>query len=262
MNPTDSRPAFGSDIAVDAFRRDGYLIVRNFTDAAMCRELDRIVEDSLHPPIAPLEYEADVHYPGAPMSKMSRGGFTPRRLLNAYTRDAKFRRWATSGDMTRVLTSLMGTDDLCLSQNHHNCIMTKHPGFSSLTSWHQDIRYWRFDRPELVSVWLALNAEYPDNGGLSLIPGSHESDLGRGRLDAALFMRTDLPENREMIDSAVAVELDPGDALFFHCKTYHAAGRNQTDQVKKSVVFTYRAADNNPIPETRSAVYPDIALRR
>jgi len=48
--------------------------------------------------------------------------------------------------------------------------------------------------------------------------------------------------------------------LFFHSTTFHAAGRNETDDIKRSLVFTYRAADNEPIPETRSAVYPDIVV--
>jgi len=30
--------------------------------------------------------------------------------------------------------------------------------------------------------------------------------------------------------------------------------------VKRSLVFTYRCADNAPIPETRSAVYEDIPV--
>lgn len=248
------------DLAIDAFHRDGYVIVRDFTPPGECQRMDAVVEASLDPPLAPLEYEADVHYPGAPVSKSSIGGFTPRRLLSAYTRDESFRHWSTSPAISAMLRALVGSERLCLSQNHHNCVMTKFPGFSSMTSWHQDIRYWRFDRPELVSVWLALDHENEENGALSLIPGSHRSDLGRGRLDASLFLRTDLAENREMIDTAVTAVLNPGDALFFHSKTYHAAGRNQSGRVKKSVVFTYRAADNNPIPETRSAVYTDIPL--
>ena len=48
--------------------------------------------------------------------------------------------------------------------------------------------------------------------------------------------------------------------LFFHSRTLHAAGRNVSDAVKRSLVFTYRAADNAPIPETRSALYEDIPL--
>ncbi len=36
---------------------------------------------------------------------------------------------------------------------------------------------------------------------------------------------------------------------------------NLTDAVKQSLVFTYHAADNRPIPETRSALLPGIPLR-
>jgi len=147
-----------------------------------------------------------------------------------------------------------------MSQCHHNCVMTKHPGFSSETLWHQDIRYWSFDRPELVSVWLALGSETADNGALWVIPGSHQLELDRGRFDAELFLRPELPENRELIDAAQVVELDAGDVLFFHCRLFHAAGMNRTSKVKLSLVGTYHDGDNAPIPGTRSALYPSVAL--
>lgn len=253
----------GTDLGpadIEAFARDGYLVVRAFVDVQRCAELDAVVDSALHPPLAPVEYEADVNYPGAPAGKSAHGGYTPRRLLAAFSRDEAFRRFATDSRLASMMRTLIGTPAVCLSQNHHNCVMTKFPGFSSQTNWHQDIRYWRFDRPELVSAWLALGQEHPDNGGLSLIPGSHHFDLGRGRLDAALFLRTDLAENRRLIDSAVPALLEEGDLLLFHCRTYHAAGRNTTEAVKKSLVFTYRARDNEPIPDTRSAAFRDIAL--
>jgi len=155
----------------------------------------------------------------------------------------------------------MGSDELLLSQNHHNCVMTKHPGFSSQTSWHQDIRYWRFDRPELVSTWIALGAENVANGALLLIPGSHKLNIDPGRFDAALFLRTDLEENAALLSTAVAVELEAGDVLFFHSRTLHAAGQNDSETVKRSIVFTYHTTDNQPIPQTRSAVFEDIEVK-
>jgi phytanoyl-CoA hydroxylase len=54
--------------------------------------------------------------------------------------------------------------------------------------------------------------------------------------------------------------LDPGDVLFFHCRTFHAAGRNQTSEIKFSAVFTFRPADNSPKPGTRSAAMPELLL--
>jgi phytanoyl-CoA hydroxylase len=158
------------------------------------------------------------------------------------------------------LRSLFGRDDVLLSQCHHNCVMTKHPGYSSATLWHQDIRYWSFDRPELISVWLALGKETVSNGALKVIPGSHLLELDRGRLDGALFLRTDIEENRALIRNAVTVELEPGDALFFHCRVFHAAGMNLSEEIKHSAVFTYHVSDNEPIPGTRSAQLPGIPL--
>ena len=138
--------------------------------------------------------------------------------------------------------------------------MTKHPGYSSATLWHQDVRYWSFDRPDLVSLWLALGTETADNGALMVIPGSHRLDLDRGRLDRDLFLRPDLAENRALIEQAITLELTAGDVLLFSSRLFHAAGRNDTDAVKLSLVFTYHAADNHPIPGTRSAQYPSIML--
>ncbi len=143
---------------------------------------------------------------------------------------------------------------------HHNCIMTKQPKFSSDTGWHQDIRYWAYQRPDLISVWISLVPERVENGCLRVIPGSHRTSFARSRFDDSLFFRGDLPENQAVIANAVPVELDPGDVLFFHAKTLHSASRNYSIQTKYSAVFTFRAADNLPLPGTRSAELPELML--
>ncbi len=242
------------------FFEQGYLIRRELMPPAITDALIAKIDSSLSPALAPVEFEADVHYPGAPSSKSAPGGQTPRRLLHAYSRDAIFQQVASHPEMVATLQALMDSKDILLSQNHHNCVMTKHPGFSSMTSWHQDIRYWRFDRPELVSTWLALGPENVSNGCLLVIPGSHRIELDPGRFDASLFLRTDLPENEPLLETAVPVELNQGDVLFFHSRTLHAAGQNQSTHIKRSLTFTYRASGNEPIPETRSAVFEDITL--
>jgi phytanoyl-CoA hydroxylase len=86
-------------------------------------------------------------------------------------------------------------------------------------------------------------------------------DFDSGELDEAQFLRTDEPGNAALFATRVAVELDPGDVLFFHSRLFHAAGNNQTSETKLSVVHTYHASDNRPLPGTRSASLPDVALR-
>jgi phytanoyl-CoA hydroxylase len=249
-----------SELQFQQFLRDGYLIVRNLAPADLTQRMIDVVEASLKPALGPLEYEADLHYPGAPADMSSPGGSTPRRLLNAYTRDAVFREWASSDIVVSTVSQLIGTEHLCLTQNHHNCIMTKMPKYSSKTAWHQDIRYWNFDRPELVNVWLALGDEYARNGGMKFIPGSHKLEYDRSRFDDELFLRQDLPENKALMDTAVEAELKAGDVIFFHGRTFHLAGANETDKPKYSLVFSYHAADNKPVPGTRSARLESVVM--
>lgn len=241
------------------FEREGYVIARGLAGSATVNRMTTLAREYLELQAAPVEYEADVNYPGAPAARDAPGGRTVRRLLQAYARDAMFRDWATSSVVGERLKQLLGPR-IELSQSHHNCIMTKDPSYSSITSWHQDIRYWAFERPELVSVWLALGMERRENGCLLLLPGSHRMDFATAQLDDAKFLCPDHEENRVLLRTQLAAELDAGDVLFFHCRLFHAAGHNQTAATKYSVVFTYHAAGNRPLAGTRSAALPDIAL--
>jgi phytanoyl-CoA hydroxylase len=253
-------PVF-TDEELAAFHRDGYVIVRALADEPLRRRLLEVTLDGLHRLIEPIEFEADVQYPGSPASRDADGGRTVRRLKQALSRDYAFIEWITQPALVSRLTQLLGPDYLC-PLAHHNCVMTKHPAFSSDTGWHQDIRYWSFTRPELITVWLALGHERPDNGCLRVIPGSHRLSFDRSRFDDAVFFRSDLPENQALIDRAICVELEPGDVLFFHCRTLHAATRNYTHETKYAAVFTFRAADNPPRPATRSAQSPELVIHR
>ncbi len=255
------RAAVLDDIEIAAFRRDGFLIRRNMASDDLCKELLNTANSHMEQHLAPIEYEVEVQYPGAPVNAEAEGADTSRRLLQAYSRHEVFRRWATSPIVNELLQELLISESVQLSQCHHNCIMTKRPGYSSATLWHQDNRYWSFDEENLVSVWLALGNEGRHNGGLRVIPGSHLLDYAPGRFDAALFLRSDISENKALIAEAIDVELTAGDVLFFHSRLFHAAGRNRSDKTKYSLVFTYHDAGNLPIEGTRSARYPSIDLQ-
>jgi phytanoyl-CoA hydroxylase len=241
------------------FQQDGFAVVRGLVEPGAVQQMKALAERHLQYAVPPVEFEADTGYPGSPVSREVTGGSTVRRLLRAYTRDPLFAAWAASPALAGRLRQLLGPR-VALSQAHHNCVMTKHPAFSSATGWHQDIRYWAFQRPELVSVWLALGPERRENGCLRLVPGSHTLDLPREHYDDALFFRPDIAANQAILERQVAAELDAGDVLFFHARVLHAAGRNDTELTKLAAVFTYHAADNHPIPGTRSASLPDVPL--
>jgi phytanoyl-CoA hydroxylase len=242
-----------------AFATNGFVGLRKRASLERVQALRAAVDADLAGAIEPAEYEADLNYPGAPASRDAPGGATVRRLLQAHARHFSFAQWAAAPEVTEPLRQLLGPE-VMLSQAHHNCVMTKQPRFSSATRWHQDIRYWSFQRPELVSVWLALSRETAENGCLSFLPGSHTMQFARERFDDALFLREDLPETQALMATRVSVELEAGDVVLFHCRTLHSAGSNRSSATKLSLVFTYHAARNAALPGTRSAALPSLPV--
>lgn len=248
-----------SELQIEQFTRDGYLIFRNMVTPVACDLMLSVANEHLRSAVPPLEYEAEVGYPGAPASLDAPGGRTVRRLRDAYHRHACFRTWAEDSRVATRLRQIFG-EPVCLTLAHHNCVMTKHSNFGTATGWHRDIRYWSFTRPDLVTVWLALGSENAANGGLHIIPGSHRLDIKREQRDDLDFLRPDVAANQAIFAQGKTLELEQGDVVFFHSGLFHAAGKNEGNAVKTSVVFAYRGESNMPIEDSTSAAAGHVAL--
>lgn len=244
----------------ESFNKNGFLVLRFFAQPNLLKALQEQALKDAAAPTPPLEYEADVGYPGAPSQEDARGAKTVRRQLGAYARNAMYKQWATQPAMVQAVQTLFNDEHIFLTQAHHNCLMTKSPAFSSDTGWHQDIRYWSFRNPNLITAWLALGEEDARNGGLKVIPGSHTAPLTKDQFDEKLFFSAENPNNKGLIDQAIEINLAPGDVLFFHSKLLHCASRNHTDTPKMALVFTYRDSQNEAIAGSRSATQKEIAL--
>ena len=242
------------------FKIDGYLVLPATLSAAECAALRRVTEQHLAERTAPFELEAEVHYPGAPSSKDAVGGSTIRRLLMAHQRHEVFRALAEKPNITQAITRILDCKQLILNPNHHNCVMTKQPAYSSETWWHRDTRYWNFENKYLINAWYALGDELLANGAMKILPGSHRWEVQEDALDQAQFLKLDHPYNQDRLATQRVVALNAGDVLLFSAHCFHAAGKNTTEQTKYSAVFTYHGEGNPPIKGTHSASTSEIAL--
>jgi len=241
------------------FREEGYLILRDFAPSELTERMRKVSLADVAALREPIEYEVDVKYPGSPESHEAPGGKTARRLRQALSRDPVFSEWVSYPPLVRVLQQLVGTPVSC-PLAHHNCVMTKHPRYSSDTGWHRDLRFWNYEQPELVNVWLALGDELPENGCLKLLPGTHRMQFKADQLDEKRFLCTDHPDNLPLLRTTVHAELRRGDILLFHAQTFHAATRNFGEQTKYSAVFTFHGPNNRPVPGSKSASFPELLL--
>ena len=256
-NPASESP---SEFDLAAFDRDGYVVGRSLVHEDLLDRLQGVAARLLETRPRPVEFEADLGYPGSPRNRQDRGGSTPRRLLQVIQAVPEIRAWATSTVMAGWIRALLGANKVAVATAHHNCLMTKLPKFSSRTRWHQDIRYWSFERTELVTAWLALGHENRRNGGLTVVPGTHQADFTPECFDERLFLQRDFDDAESEFRRPKDVDLGPGDVLFFHCRLVHSARSNGTHEPKLSLVFSYHPMSNLPIPSSRSASADSIEL--
>ncbi|MGL4995382.1 MAG: phytanoyl-CoA dioxygenase family protein [Deefgea sp.] len=241
-----------------AFAEQGVVVLRAFAPTEQVNQIRDCAMQCLQAREAPLELEASLAYPGAPASLDAQGGQTIRRLRGMVARSPIFMNWATDASLMAIMRSLLATQSVTLTQVHHNSLMTKQPSFSSDTLWHRDLRYWRFTLPELVSCWLALGEESPENGGLGFIPRSQTAQLPETAFDEREFLQPTHPEAMPWVSKAEFPTLAAGDVVLFDARTFHAASRNKTNTTKYSLVMSYHASDNLPLENSRSAAQAGI----
>ena len=250
-----------SHAQIQQFKIDGYLKLSGQLEQEQLSAIRALVDTHLAQRIEPFELEADVHYPGAPESRLAPGGETIRRLKSAFTRAPELKALARLPVVVDAIAQILDSQHVLLNPNHHNCVMTKQPAFSSETLWHRDTRYWNFNNKYLINSWVAVGDEKAENGAMKILPGSHRWELADGAVDEAQFLITDHPDNIDRLKTSRTVEMHPGDILLFSAHCFHAAGRNQTTKPKYSAVFTYHGEDTVPLPGTQSAVGDEILLR-
>ena len=256
-----------SNEQLQQFNQDGFLILRDFADKNKCDAILDIAKVHLKHKIDPIEtevgyddkskeYRTDVTNYSAKES-----GTTVRRLRQVYSRDILFKEWMEDEKIRPVLQQILN-DQVVITTSHHNSIMTKMPHRSTQTRWHQDRRYWRYSDDNLVSIWLALDDEYSENGVLEFIPGSHRMHFEPKQFDEKEYFSEIFDKNISIINKKVSTTLQKGDVVLFHSLLLHRANKNDTDKAKISFVYTVKGASTKVIAGTRSAEYPEIVLER
>ncbi|MEX6686484.1 phytanoyl-CoA dioxygenase family protein [Danxiaibacter flavus] len=131
----------------------------------------------------------------------------------------------------------------------HTKLMQKEPKVGGAWEWHQDYGYWyknQFLFPDqLISIMVALTEANKENGCLQVIKGSHK--LGRVNHGfAGEQVGADMVMVNHCLDTMehVYVELQPGDALFFHSNLLHRSEANLSDRPRWSLISCYNSLSN------------------
>ncbi len=238
------------------YHRDGYLIVKSFLSREEIQKLYVIAtgDESLR------NHAFDLNDQTGKKTKLTlwyNPGDDPFGLLTRSRRMIESANWM-----------LDGNSPVC---HFHSKLMQKEPRVGGAWEWHQDYGYWyknEFLFPEqMISIMTAITTATKANGCLQVIGGSHKL----GRIEHG-FAGEQVGASQHYVDLAlnimplIYVELEPGDALFFHPNLLHRSAANLSDKARWSLISVYNRQANigynepNGSATTPVSVVPDEAL--
>ena len=147
--------------------------------------------------------------------------------------------------------------------HYHSKMIMKDPFVGGAWTWHQDYGYWYQNGvlyPLLVSVSIAVDPATKENGCLQVIRGSHQI----GRIDHVLTgdqAGADMERVNEILKRLPVIhcQMQPGDALFFHCNLLHRSDQNRSPNPRWSMICCYNAARNDPYKEAHHPRYTPLS---
>ncbi|MEY3774942.1 MAG: hypothetical protein RLZZ129_1722 [Verrucomicrobiota bacterium] len=109
------------------------------------------------------------------------------------------------------------------------------------TPWHIDCFYWRNTRPKL-SVWIPLDDVQPENGTLTVVPGSHKKDwrMVKMGLPSGDF-QYELAEQGWREGDVVTCAIRRGTAIIFSDRLVHGSTPNTAGKDRYAIISTYHA---------------------
>ena len=137
-----------------------------------------------------------------------------------------------------AIEDLYGPDLLCWSTN----FFIKEAHNPAFVSWHQDSTYWGLSRPDVVTAWVALTPSDASNGAMGFIPGTHRQDQIPHR---DTFAKDNLLTRGQEIavdvdkDTAVTIELQPGEISLHHVRVVHGSPANPSDDRRIGFAIRY-----------------------
>ncbi|MEV4260728.1 phytanoyl-CoA dioxygenase family protein [Kribbella sp. NPDC049584] len=212
----------------EEFERTGYTLVRGLFSTD---EVDRL-----------RDHYMEVRHRGPRSHDFAGHNSTDRDPLKRYPRMAQMHRWDETSlqwlidpRIHEVMTTLLGRSPYAVQ----TMVYFKPPG-SRGQALHQDNFYLKADPGTCVAAWMALDRVDEANGCLEVVPGSHRWPILCTEKADTTVSFTDVTVPLPSTGSAVPVEMEPGDVLFFHGALVHGSNPNvTTDRFRRALIGHY-----------------------
>lgn len=217
---------------IEAYRRDGCVILPDFLTVEEVDELLHAIEES----VAKMGrqkvagdgnkelIESDTYYDRVFLQR-----------LNLWKINDTVKKYFLNPALGEMLCKLAGIDGIRV---WHDQTLQKQP-WANPTAWHLDNPYWSFHSRDALSIWVALDEATIQNGCLYYLPGTHKTarfdNVDIGPDVGALF--TVYPEWKTI--EPIVAEMKRGWAGVHNGLTAHGAGPNMTPYPRRAMTCAY-----------------------
>lgn len=229
---------------IDAFRRDGYVVVPDLLTPDELDRLERAVTDGVRDRTAAGTL---------PLEQRSRYQQSFTQCMNLWEDHPDVRPLTFHPCVGQVAAELLGVDALRL---WHDQALYKEAGGRE-TDAHQDHPYWPIKETASVTAWVPFRGSTLASGAMGYLPGSHL--VGMRKFVNIFFGEPEdiLAEPDVAGVEAVFVEVPRGGVAFHHGLTVHLAKPNTTDQDRAVHTMIYF-----PDGSTRGYPFPHFCVDR
>ena len=226
---------------VQAYRRDGYLVVENVLTPRQLDTLHKVIDTLVqasrevtdHNQIYDLEPTHSADEPRV------------RRIKEPHNVHPAFREIAFSPKIAEILTPLIGTTSGIRYQTGK--LNMKSAGYGAAVEWHQDWAFYPHTNDDLLAIGLYLDDCGPENGPLMVIPGSHTWPISDHHADGVFCGAIDPTTAGIDFSKAVMLTGKAGSMTIHHVRMVHGSALNTSNRPRRLLLFQYCAVDAFPL---------------
>src|SRR6478752_5670524 len=239
---SSAKEAFGmiSERDVEAYRRDGVIVVPEVLDSAMLGRVRQVVTEVVagaaevtdHTDVYDLE---PGHTPEVPRV---------RRIKAPHKVHPAFDEVVRSQPVLDILTKLIGPG----LRLHGSKLNMKSAQYGSHVEWHQDWAFYPHTNDDVLAIGVLLDDTDLSNGPMLVTPGTHRGPVWSHHGDDDRFIGLIDPDLiRDEIARATPCVGPAGSMSFHHVRALHGSAPNTSDRSRNLLLYEVAASDAWPL---------------
>ena len=181
-----------------------------------------------------------------------------RERVRLHLYNPLFLGFAKSLKLTSVLGELLGHP----LRLYGSQLFAKPARVGTVVPKHQDMPYWPFDPPELITAWIALDDSSKANGCVRFFAGSHKLGMlphEPSNVTGNSLGLVDHPAVNSLPERPV--EVKRGSVVLHHSLTVHYSEPNLSDRPRRGLVYVYMSPNvrlTDPGRMKGPAIFPEV----